>query len=112
MVHGILDLGADHMIDGAIFGYLGTLWCIAQLVYAIFRGQAQKAAIYGIALFAAAVIALNVGGILNDATWNLFGIGIFGAHTLYSLFIVKSPIHAVIFAMMFAASVVPMIGGA
>ena len=41
---------------GTICGYLGTIWCVANLLWAVFRNDAYKAMIYGIGVFAAAVV--------------------------------------------------------
>lgn len=65
---------------GAICGYLGTLWCVANLFWGLLRNDARRVLIYGIGVFAAALVALNVGGILNDYTWSLFGLLVFGLH--------------------------------
>lgn len=85
---------------GDVCGYLGTIWCVANLVWAIFRNDAYKAMIYGIGVFAAAVVALNVGGVLNDYTWSLFGIGVFGVHlaiTIWHHQWWKAPVFGILF---------------
>ena len=68
-----------------LMNYLGLGYCLIQLGWALFHGKAKNAAIYGIAIFAAFIVAINMGGVLNDTTWSWFGIGIFGANMIYNL---------------------------
>ena len=68
-----------------LMNYLGLGYCLIQLGWALFHGLAKKAAIYGIAIFAAFIVAINMGGVLNDTTWSWFGIGVFGLNLLYNL---------------------------
>lgn len=65
---------------GTLCGYAGTIWCIANLGWAILRNDAYRALIYGIGCFAALIVALNVGGVLNEDIWSMFGCAVFGVH--------------------------------
>lgn len=71
---------------GLICDYLGALWCLMNLIWGLFRNDAHRCLIYGIGVFAAVVVMLNVGGVLNEESWGLFGCAVFGLHLLYSLF--------------------------
>ena len=87
---------------GDVCGYLGTIWCAANLGWAVLRNDAYKAMIYGIGVFAAAVVALNVGGVLNDYTWSLFGLGVFGLHLAVAMWQHvwwKAPVFGILFAV-------------
>lgn len=70
---------------GTICGYLGTIWCVANLLWGLFRNDASRVLIYGIGTFAAIIVMLNVGGILNDTTWGIFGCCVFGLHCVYAV---------------------------
>ena len=69
---------------GAVCGYLGTIWCVVNLIWGLFRNDASRVLVYGIGTFAAIVVMLNVGGILNDTTWGIFGCCVFGLHCIYT----------------------------
>lgn len=69
---------------GAVMGYLGTIWCMVNLVWGLFRNDAMRVLIYGIGCFAAIIVMLNVGGILNDTTWGIFGCCVFGIHCIHA----------------------------
>ena len=71
---------------GELFGYLSLAWIVLNFFWAILRGHGLYAAAYGIGLFAAIVIALNVGGILNETTWHYFGIVIFALEFVFHFF--------------------------
>jgi len=70
----------------------------------------MRTMIYGIATFAAVIIALNIGGVLNDETWSLFGLAVFGAHTAYALLITKVPWQIAIYSVLTATSLASIIG--
>ena len=70
---------------GTLCGYLGTIWCVINLVWGLFRNDATRTLIYGIGVFAAFIVALNVGGLLNETTWSWFGVGVFGLHAIYAI---------------------------
>ncbi len=92
------------IIESEILGYISLIFCAVQLLYGLFIAHdPMRSMIYGIGLFAAVVIALNIGGILNDYTWGIFGIGMFGLNVLY--YMKKGPAYAVvIYSMLLAAS--------
>ena len=69
---------------GTVFGVLGSVRCVANLLWGLFRNDAVRVLIYGIAVFASIVIALNVGGVVNEESWALFGVAVFGLHSIYS----------------------------
>lgn len=98
------------MIDGAIFGYLGSIWCVANLMWAMFRNDAHKAMIYGIGVFATIVVMLNIGGILNDTTWTMFGIGVFGLELIVNVFITKVLWKTALYSIMLTASTMSLLG--
>lgn len=93
-----------------IFGYLGMIWCVAKLAWSMFRNDATGSVIYGIATFAGAIIALNIGGVLNDTTWSIFSFSIFSAHALYSMFIAKIPWQASVYAVLSVLSAISLLG--
>ena len=95
---------------GVLCGYIGTAWCVGNLLWALFRNDATRALIYGSAVLLATIVALNIGGVLNEEVWNLFGLGVFGAHLIYVMFIHRSIVQAVLFAMMFCISVLAFVG--
>lgn len=64
----------------SIWGYLGLIWCIVNLVYYWFRNDAGPVLVYGISIFAAALVFLNIGGILNPTTWGYYTCGVWFAH--------------------------------
>ena len=104
-------VGSDLMIlDADVWGYLGFIWCVAKLVWCLFRNDAKGSVIYGIATFAGVVITLNIGGVLNDYTWSVFGLAIFALHMIYSMFLVKNPLQAGIYAVLTALSGVSLLG--
>ncbi|MFT0899611.1 hypothetical protein [Candidatus Methanoprimaticola sp. MG2] len=85
---------------GEVCGYLGTIWCVLNLAWAVFRNDAEHAMVYGVGVFAAFVVALNLGGVLNDYTWSLFGLGVFGLHLAIATWQHvwwKVPVFAVLF---------------
>lgn len=78
----MIEITLDGM--GTLCGYMGTLWCIANLLWGLFRNDASRVLIYGIGTFAAIIVMLNVGGVLNSTTWGIFGCCVFGLHCLYA----------------------------
>lgn len=101
------------MIDialGDLLGYLGTFWCVANLLWGMFRNDAVRAVIYGIGCFAALIVALNVGGILNETTWSLFGMVVFGLHAIYNLAVRKVVWKGVMHAFLLGVSVLCFLG--
>ncbi|MDY0247354.1 MAG: hypothetical protein RBR26_10575 [Methanosarcina mazei] len=85
-----------------ITDYLGFGWCVIQLAWAWLHGLPKNAAIYAVSIFAACLVALNVGGILNETTWSLFGCGVFAIHALY--YLKKGPIELVPIMLILLAS--------
>lgn len=98
------------IMDADVWGYLGFIWCVAKLVWCLFRNDAKGSVIYGIATFAGVVITLNIGGVLNDETWSLFGLAVFGAHTAYVLLITKVPWQIAIYSILTTMSVASVLG--
>ena len=101
------------MIDiplGDLCGYIGTIWCVANLLWGMFRNDASRAVIYGIGCFAALIVALNVGGILNEETWSIFGMCVFGVHVIYHLTVHKVVWKAVLHAFLLSISVLAFAG--
>ena len=94
---------------GDICGYLGTIWCIANLVWGLFRNDASRVLIYGIGTFAAIVVMLNVGGILNEKTWGLFGLCVFGLHLAATIW-THEWWKSVVFGILFLASMFSYVG--
>lgn len=94
---------------GTFCGYAGTIWCIANLGLAILRNDAYRALIYGIGCFAALIVALNVGGVLNEDTWALFGLAVFGLHMALCLW-QGVWWKAILFGIMLAMSAASFIG--
>ena len=95
---------------GAVCGYLGAIWCFANLAWALFRNNAEKCLIYGIGTFAAIVVMLNAGGILNETTWGMFGACVFGLHLLYALFAEWSTWKVVAYGIMLTTSLLSLMG--
>lgn len=73
------------IVTGELWGHLSVIWCVAMLLWNLFRNNTVPALIYGVCLFAAALIALNVGGVLNADTWHMLGIGVFGISLLINM---------------------------
>ncbi|MDR1404268.1 MAG: hypothetical protein LBJ20_01685 [Candidatus Methanoplasma sp.] len=93
------------ILDGELWGYLSLIWVVLNFGYAVLRGHGLNAAIYGIALFAGLVIALNWGGMLNASNWHYFGLAIFAVEFLYNFW--RGPrIKMIIFGVLLFASVV------
>lgn len=90
-------------VTGELWGYLSAIWCVAMLLWNLFRNNTIPALIYGICCFAAAVIALNVGGILNETTWHMLGIGVFGISLLINL-AQKKMLHVCMYSALLAIS--------
>jgi len=65
---------------GSVCGYLGGFWVVGNLIYGIIRNDGLRCLIYGAASAVALVIALNMGGILNELVWAGYGSVIFGLH--------------------------------
>ena len=87
------------VVMGDLWGYLSLAWVLCNFAYAMFRARATMAVAYGIAIFAAIVIFLNIGGVLNADTWHMFGILIFGVEFICNYF--KGPKHkAVLFGVL------------
>lgn len=95
---------------GDICGYLGVIWCFANLGWGLFRNNATRCLIYGIGTFAAIVVMLNVGGILNETTWGAFGAIVFGLHLLYALFAEWSTWKVVVYGIMLTTSLLSLMG--
>lgn len=95
---------------GTVFGYLGTIWCIVNLAWGLFRNDATRVLIYGIGCFAALIIALNVGGVLNSTTWSMFGAVVFGLHTLYAVATGEAAWKVAIYGILLASSIMSVLG--
>lgn len=89
----------------AVLEYTSLIWALCNLGYGILRGQAQRAAVYGAALAIGAVIALNMGGVVNASSWHVFTLIIFAAEALFNLW--RGPKWKVaVFGLLFFMSVV------
>lgn len=101
------------MIEAAalaeLCGYAGTIWCVANLAWGVFRNDALRALIYGIGCFAALIVALNVGGILNETTWGIFGCMVFGIHLIAAI-IHRTAWKVVLHGFMLGISVLSVTG--
>lgn len=95
---------------GTICGYLGTIWCIANLLWGLFRNDASRVLVYGVGTFAAIIVMLNVGGILNDTTWGIFGCCVFGLHTLYAIATAEPVWKAAVYVILLATSLLSVLG--
>lgn len=95
---------------GHICDYLGVIWCILNLVWGLFRNDAYRCLVYGIGVFAACVVMLNVGGLLNEESWGLFGIGVFGLHLVYTFAVNFSSYRCAVYGILFTASVLSYAG--
>lgn len=95
---------------GSLLGWAGTIWCFANLAWGLFRNDAVRSTIYGIACFAAVVVMLNVGGVLNDRTWTMFGCVVFGGHCLISLATGAAIWKIAIYGVMLVASALSLMG--
>lgn len=95
---------------GTICGYLGTIWCIANLLWGLFRNDASRVLVYGIGTFAAIIVMLNVGGILNDTTWGIFGCCVFGLHCLYAAAIGEAAWKVALYGILLTTSFLSTVG--
>lgn len=95
---------------GTICGYLGTIWCVANLLWGLFRNDAYRVLIYGIGTFAAIIVMLNVGGILNETTWGIFGCLVFGIHTLYAAAVGHAAWKVAVYGILLAVSLLSVVG--
>jgi len=64
---------------------LPIIWLSLNLFWAVLRGHGKDAVIYGVVLFAMALVALNLGGVLNTWTWHLAAIVVFSAEALFRI---------------------------
>ncbi len=95
---------------GAVCGYLGTVWCIINLAWGLFRNDAVRTLIYGIGTFAAIVVMLNVGGILNDTTWSIFGCCVFGLHCVYAAVLGEAAWKVAFYGTLLMCSFLSLVG--
>lgn len=95
---------------GTICGYLGTIWCIANLLWGLFRNDASRVLVYGIGTFAAIIVMLNIGGILNDTTWGIFGCCVFGLHCIFAVAVHEPAWKIIFYGILLMASVVSTMG--
>ena len=95
---------------GSLCGYLGTIWCIFNLAWGLFRNDASRVLVYGIGTFAAIVVMLNVGGVLNDTTWGIFGACVFGLHTLYAIGAGEAIWKVVVYGILLGTSMLSVLG--
>lgn len=98
----MIEIALDGL--GTICGYLGTIWCVANLAWGLFRNDASRCLIYGIGTFAAIVVMLNVGGILNDTTWGIFGCCVFGLHCVYAVVTHEAAWKVVLYGILLTTS--------
>ena len=92
----------------AALGWLGVAWCVINLLWGILRGHALQAAIYGIALFAGVIVTLNIGGVLNAESWNLFTIVVFTGELIFRLWkgpFWRVPLVGILLALALAAAI-------
>ena len=95
---------------GSILGWMGTIWCFANLGWGLLRNDARLCLIYGIGCFAAVVVMLNVGGVLNERTWTLFGCGVFGLHCLGSAIMGAAAWKVVLYGTLLGISLLSLAG--
>lgn len=95
---------------GFIVGYLGTIWCFANLAWGLFRNDASRCMIYGIGAFAAIVVMLNVGGVLNETSWGIFGACVFGVHTLWAAATGEPVWKLAIYGILLGSSILSILG--
>lgn len=92
-----------------LLGCAGLAWCVLMLAWSLFRNDARGSVIYGIAVFGGAVVALNVGGALDEAAWSLFGAAVFAAHLAWCALVRGSVWGAVVSSALLTASVLGMV---
>lgn len=95
---------------GTLCGYLGTIWCVANLAWGLFRNDASRVLVYGIGTFAAIVVMLNVGGVLNETTWGAFGCCVFGLHCVYAAATGEAAWKVAVYGTLLAASLLSLMG--
>ncbi len=64
----------------SFWGYLSIAWVIVCFFVSDFRNQSRKETAYGIILVCTILVALNIGGILNEDTWAILGSILLGLH--------------------------------
>ena len=104
----MIEIVIDGM--GTVCGYLGTIWCVANLLWGLFRNDASRVLVYGIGTFAAFGVMLNVGGILNETSWGIFGACVFGLHMLYATVVHEAAWKVAVYGVLLAASVLSLLG--
>ena len=104
----MIEIALDGL--GTICGYLGTIWCIANLFWGLFRNDVSRVLVYGIGTFAAVVVMLNVGGVLNETSWGTFGACVFGLHCLYAAAMHEAAWKVAVYGVLLAASVLSLLG--
>lgn len=95
---------------GTACGYLGTLWVVAKLIYGVVRNDGIRCLIYGIGTFAAVVVMLNIGGVLNERSWSMFGAAVFGIHLAIGAATGQPGWKLAIYGLLLAASVLSILG--
>lgn len=95
---------------GSLCGYLGTAWVVINLAWGLFRNDAARVLIYGIGAFAAIVVMLNVGGILNETTWGMFGAAVFGLHVLYAAAVHEAAWKVAAYGILLTTSILSLMG--
>lgn len=93
-----------------LMGYMGLAWCAGNLGWGLLRNQARLTMIYGVGCFAAFVVWLNVGGVVNATTWGAFGTAVFGLRMLFSLLVRRSARGTALFGFMFGTSALSLLG--
>ena len=108
MMIPVPELTLSHI--GLICDYLGAIWCVLNLVWGLFRNDANRCLIYGIGCFAAVIIMLNVGGVLNKESWGAFGCAVFGLHLLHALYVDFRIYKVVIYGILLMTSMLSALG--
>ncbi|MDR0522818.1 MAG: hypothetical protein LBG62_00070 [Candidatus Methanoplasma sp.] len=68
-----------------LWGMASLGWVLGSFGWAVLRGHALKAALYGGAMLVCAITALNAGGVVDAESVSLFGAAVFGAEALWNL---------------------------
>lgn len=95
---------------GDVCGHLGAIWCVANLAWGLFRNNATRCLIYGTGTFAAIVVMLNVGGVLNETSWGIFGACVFGLHCLYAAATGEAAWKVALYGSLLGVSILSLLG--
>ncbi len=95
---------------GDLCGYLGAIWCVVNLVWGVFRNDAPRCLIYTAGTVISVIVMLNIGGVLNERSWGIFGCGVFGLHALYATATGEAAWKVVLFTVLCATSALSVLG--